>query len=122
MVYGLWALAALHPSMGTLFEPVMRKPTLLTRSHLAVLAGVQLLGPALLAVQRMRGVDVNVTSVIFGTALLSALVVGHLVRMVRERSEMEHAAEHDGLTGLPAASCSTTASPSPCPPPTSARA
>jgi diguanylate cyclase (GGDEF)-like protein len=101
VVYGLWAAAALHPSMGTLFEPVLRKQSSLTRSHLLVLAGVQLLGPTMLAVQGLRGADVNVSSVIFGTAVLSALVVGHLVRMLRERSEMEHAAEHDGLTGLP---------------------
>jgi diguanylate cyclase (GGDEF)-like protein len=101
VVYGLWALAALHPSMATLFDPVMRKPSSLSRAHLGVLAGVQLLGPILIAVQRVRGKNPDVTTVIVGTAVLSALVVGHLVRMVRERSEMEHAAEHDGLTGLP---------------------
>jgi diguanylate cyclase (GGDEF)-like protein len=103
LVYGLWALAALHPSMGTLFEPVLRKAGSLTRSHFVTLAGVQLLGPILLAVQRLRGQTVNVATVIFGTAILSALVVGHLVHMVHQRSELEHAAEHDGLTGLPRA-------------------
>ena len=101
VVYGLWALAALHPSMATLFEPVMRKPSSLTRGHLAVLAGLQLLGPVLLCIQRIRGAHVDVTTVIVVTAVISALVVAHLVRMVRERAEMEHAAEHDGLTGLP---------------------
>jgi diguanylate cyclase (GGDEF)-like protein len=101
LVYGLWGLAAMHPSMGSLFEPVLRKASTLTRGHFFALAIVQLLGPMLLAVQRLRGVDVNVASVIFGTAMLSALVVGHLVHMVHERSSLEHAAEHDGLTGLP---------------------
>ncbi|MEY2477328.1 MAG: diguanylate cyclase [Actinomycetota bacterium] len=101
LVYGLWGLAAMHPSMGSLFEPVVRKASSLTRSHFVGLGIVQLLGPLLLAVQRLRGVDVNVVSVIFGTALLSALVVGHLVHMVHERSQLEHAAEYDGLTGLP---------------------
>ncbi|MDQ1374103.1 MAG: hypothetical protein QOJ09_1441 [Actinomycetota bacterium] len=101
LVYGLWGLAAMHESMGTLFEPVLRKASSLTRSHFVGLAVVQLLGPMLLAVQRLRGVEVNVATVIFGTAMLSALVVGHLVHMVHERSELEHAAEHDGLTGLP---------------------
>jgi diguanylate cyclase (GGDEF)-like protein len=101
LVYGLWGLAAMHDSMGSLFEPVLRKASSLTRSHFVGLAFVQLLGPVLLAVQRLRGVEVNVATVIFGTALLSALVVGHLVHMVHERSELEHAAEHDGLTGLP---------------------
>jgi diguanylate cyclase (GGDEF)-like protein len=104
LVYGLWGLAALHPSMRTLFEPVLRKAGSLTRSHFFILATVQLLGPILLAIQRLRGKeDVNVATVILGTAVLSALVVGHLVHMVHQRSELEHAAEHDGLTNLPRA-------------------
>ena len=101
LVYGLWGLAAMHPSMGTLFEPVVRKASSMTRGHFISLGIIQLLGPLLLATQRLRGIDVNVVSVIFGTAILSALVVGHLVHMVHERSQLEHAAEYDGLTGLP---------------------
>jgi diguanylate cyclase (GGDEF)-like protein len=101
LVYGLWAIAALHPSMGTLFEPVLRRAGSLGRDHLAVLTSVQLLGPVLLGIQTLRGASPNVAGVILGTGLISALVVGHLVRMVHERSVIEHAAQHDELTGLP---------------------
>ena len=101
LVYGLWAMAALHPSMGTLFEPVLRRAGSLGRDHLAVLTSVQLLGPVLLGVQTLRGANPDVAGVILGTGLISALVVGHLVRMVHERAVIEHAAQHDELTGLP---------------------
>jgi diguanylate cyclase (GGDEF)-like protein len=54
-------------------------------------------------VQAIRGEVVDVPAAIVGTALLSALVVAVLVRMVRERAQLEKQARHDELTGLPRA-------------------
>src|SRR5205823_13604156 len=44
LAYGLWTLAALHPSMGGLFEPVRGSTPLLSRAQLAALAGTLLIG------------------------------------------------------------------------------
>jgi diguanylate cyclase (GGDEF)-like protein len=99
--YGLWAAAALHPSMGQLFDPPERIPPRIGAPQLAVLGLVQLLGPALLAVQTARGIKGSIPSVVGGTGLLSALVVVHLTIGLRARARVEHAAHHDELTGLP---------------------
>jgi diguanylate cyclase (GGDEF)-like protein len=102
LAYGLWAAAALHPSMGTLFDPPARRINHLGTSHLVLFTTAQLLGPALLAIQavRLKG-NVDLVSAIVGTAVMSAMVVLLLVRMVRERAQLELQARHDDLTGLP---------------------
>jgi diguanylate cyclase (GGDEF)-like protein len=43
----------------------------------------------------------DLRTIALGSALLSGLVVAHLVRLVQERAHVEHAAQHDDLTGLP---------------------
>ena len=103
LAYGMFGGAALHPSMGTLFDPPARRLTDLDVGHIALLTTAQLLAPFLLAVQAIRGEVVDVPAAIVGTALLSALVVAVLVRMVRERAQLEKQARHDELTGLPRA-------------------
>jgi diguanylate cyclase (GGDEF)-like protein len=89
--------------MGTLFDPPARRLTDLDVGHIVLLTTAQLLAPFLLAVQAIRGEVVDVAAAIVGTALLSALVVAVLVRMVRERAQLEKQARHDELTGLPRA-------------------
>jgi diguanylate cyclase (GGDEF)-like protein len=103
LAYGMFGGAALHPSMGTLFDPPVRRLSDLDVGHIVLLTTAQLLAPLLLAVQAMRGEVVDVPAAIVGTALLSALVVAMLVRMVRERAQLEIQARHDELTGLPRA-------------------
>jgi diguanylate cyclase (GGDEF)-like protein len=101
LTYGLWAAAALHPSMGTLFEPPARKLTHLGTGHLVLFTTAPLLGPAVAAMQTILRGGVDVSSAIAGTGILSAIVVVLLVRMVRERAQLELQARHDDLTGLP---------------------
>ncbi|MCU1451131.1 MAG: diguanylate cyclase/phosphodiesterase with sensor(s) [Acidimicrobiales bacterium] len=103
LAYGMFAGAALHPSMGTLFDPPARRLSDLDVGHIILLTTAQLLAPFLLAVQAVRGEVVDVPAAIVGTAVLSALVVLVLVRMVRERAQLELQARHDELTGLPRA-------------------
>ena len=103
LAYGIFAGAALHPSMGTLFDPPARRLSDLDIGHIVLLTTAQLLAPFLLAVQAIRGQVVDVPAAIAGTAILSALVVAVLVRMVRERAQLEIQARHDELTGLPRA-------------------
>ncbi|HKN38703.1 MAG TPA: hypothetical protein VJ456_06310, partial [Acidimicrobiia bacterium] len=103
LAFGLFGGAALHPSMGTLFDPPARRLSVLDVGHIALLTTAQLLAPLMLAVQAVRGGGMDVPAAIVGTGLLSGLVVAVLVRMVRERAKLEIQARHDELTGLPRA-------------------
>ena len=99
--YGLWGLAAMHPSMGDMFEPTPRVPPAVGFLRLTALAFAAMLGPVVLAVQSVRHVPVGMPSLAFVAACLPGLVVVLLVRLVRERTALEHQARHDDLTGLP---------------------
>jgi diguanylate cyclase (GGDEF)-like protein len=99
--YGLCALAALHPSMGGLFEPVRGTAPLLSRAQLAALAGALLLGPALLTAQVLDHRKPADLPIIIGSAVLTALVIARMARFVQAREKVQQAASHDELTSLP---------------------
>ena len=99
--YGLWAAAALHPSMGGLFEPVQKTARRLSTMQLAALAATLLLGPLLLTIRTAFGMTGGNLSIIVGSTVLTALVMGRLTRFVQFREEVEQAASHDSLTSLP---------------------
>jgi diguanylate cyclase (GGDEF)-like protein len=101
LAYGLWALAALHPSMGGLFEPVRGSAPLLSGAQLGALAAALLIGPALLAVQTWNHSEGGDIAIVIGSAALTALVVARLARFVQAREEVAQAASHDELTSLP---------------------
>jgi diguanylate cyclase (GGDEF)-like protein len=101
LAYGLWALAALHPSMGGLFEPVRRTAPRLSRAQLAALTGALLIGPALLAIETLAHSQSGDLGIVIGSATLTALVVARMARFVQAREEVEQAASHDELTSLP---------------------
>ncbi|HZQ84169.1 MAG TPA: EAL domain-containing protein [Acidimicrobiales bacterium] len=99
--YGLWGVAALHPSMGDLFEPAPRVPPAVGWLRLGALSAAAMLGPVVLAVQSVRRVPLGMPGFAVIVACLPGVVVVLLVRMVRERTALEHQARHDDLTGLP---------------------
>ena len=101
LAYGLWAVAALHPSMGGLFEPVRGSAPLLSRVQLAALAAALLIGPTLLAIGIFVGRDHSDGAIVIGSADLTALVIARLARFVQAREEVQQAASHDELTSLP---------------------
>jgi diguanylate cyclase (GGDEF)-like protein len=101
LAYGLWALAALHPSMGGLFEPVRGNAPLLSGAQLGALAGALLIGPALLAIETLSHSEHGDLAIVIGSAVLTALVVARMARFVQAREEVEQAASHDELTSLP---------------------
>jgi diguanylate cyclase (GGDEF)-like protein len=98
------AAAALHPSMTLLAVPAAPPPPTLGRRRLAVLAGVSLLTPALLAMEAVAGLPIDVPVVASGSALLAVLVVlrmGGLVKaLTGALATLQHQALHDVLTGL----------------------
>lgn len=114
---GLWLIAyiafgtaALHPSMGALFEPHPIAIALLGPLRLVLLGAAMLVGPVLLTVGRTES-DAIVLVVAGATALLSVLVLTRLAGMVRilardiERrktleEQLSYQAFHDPLTGL----------------------
>jgi|GEM_PF-7019551 len=101
LAYGLWALAALHPSMGGLFEPVRGTAPLLSRAQLTALAGALLIGPALLAIEPLIGSEHGNLAIVIGSVALTGLVIARLARFVQAREKVEQAASHDELTSLP---------------------
>ena len=88
----LFGAAALHPSMATLFEPVIRVEARLTRPRLALLAGASLVAPFILALQAIRGEPINAPLFVVGSATLFLLVVARMAGMMRAR---ERAADRE---------------------------
>ena len=85
LFFSLFGATMLHPSMSTLFEPVLRIEARLTRPRLALLAGASLMAPAVLALQAARGETINAPLFVVGSATLFLLVVARMAGMMRAR-------------------------------------
>ena len=108
--YLVFGTAALHPTMGAVFEPKPVAVALLGPVRLALLGAAMLIGPVLLTVQQ-AGAESIVIVVAAATAVVSILVltrlagmVGQLARDIERRTVLEaqlsYQAFHDPLTGL----------------------
>jgi signal transduction histidine kinase len=77
LYYAALGLAALHPSMVSLSEPV---PTAarLTRSRLVALAGASLMAPAVLVIQAARGEPIDVAVIAGGSVVLFLLALARM--------------------------------------------
>jgi diguanylate cyclase (GGDEF)-like protein len=96
--FALVAGAAVHPSLRGRSGPSAR-PAPLGPLQVGLLGVTVVVGPAVV-IYRYADVGNWVIAAVGGPALVSLLVVAHLARLVRERSELEHASTHDPLTGL----------------------
>ncbi len=97
--YVLWGVAALHPSMRSLSEPrsTARQPRL-HAVRVLFLGAALLTAPTVLLIQRTRGERIDAVPIAIAAALLSALVLERLARLVRgldrlRREEREARAE-----------------------------
>jgi signal transduction histidine kinase len=70
-------LAALHPSMVTLSEPVVVTARL-TRPRLVALAGASLMAPAVLVIQAARGEPIDVAVIAGGSVVLFLLALARM--------------------------------------------
>jgi signal transduction histidine kinase len=77
LYYAALGLAALHPSMVTLSEPVPAT-TRLTRSRLVALAGASLMAPAVLVIQAARGEPIDVAVIAGGSVVLFLLALARM--------------------------------------------
>ncbi|MFC9394648.1 aminotransferase class I/II-fold pyridoxal phosphate-dependent enzyme [Streptomyces sp. NPDC057027] len=85
-----WGLAALHPSMTGLTEPVPEPPPRVAERRLALLAGASLIAPALLLLQSLRhdqNKDIAVIAIF--SALTFLLVLARLWGMMSDHGKAE---------------------------------
>ena len=109
--YVLWGAAALHPGMARLTHPVQFGRTPFTTGRLAVLGGFVLLPAALLIGRAVAGIDVNLTTLVVGSVVLSLLVMARMACDIDEiqatarqrdslRNDLFRRATLDHVTGL----------------------
>jgi signal transduction histidine kinase len=81
--YVLWGVAALHPSMRQLSEPIRGGGPRVTRVRFAMLAGALTAAPAILLIQSATGSSVDATAIAVGGGMLCALVLLRLMGVIR---------------------------------------
>jgi diguanylate cyclase (GGDEF)-like protein len=107
----LWGASALHPSMREIARPVPDQEVRFSAWRLLVLTGASLMAPAVLVVEWLSGMPIDVPAVAAGSVVLFMLVIARLATVVgdlrstlAQRSllerELERRALHDPLTGL----------------------
>ncbi|MEK6190918.1 MAG: EAL domain-containing protein [Chloroflexota bacterium] len=106
-----WGAAALHPSMRHVADPVEPGDVPFSAGRLVLLAGASLMAPAVLVIEGVTGVPINIPVIAVGCVVLFLLVVARLSGVVSDlrttlhqrkilEAELERRALHDPLTGL----------------------
>ena len=106
-----WGVAALHPSMRYVADPVEAGDVRFSAWRLVLLAGASLMAPAALVVQGITGQPIDIPVIATGCIVLFLLVIARLGGVVNDlrstlrqrqvlEAELERRALHDPLTGL----------------------
>lgn len=109
--YVAWGAAALHPSMTKLSDPVLSPETRFRGLRLVAIIVATTIAPAILAVQQMTDVHIDVWAVAIGAVVMSTLVVLRMNLAIEQiatahraletlQDELAVQATHDPLTGL----------------------
>ena len=107
----LWGASALHPSMSHMADSVKPTDARLSVARLVLLAGGSLIAPAVLVIEGVTGVEINVPVIAAACIVLFLLVIARLTGVVSDlrrtlsqrrvlEAELERRALHDPLTGL----------------------
>ncbi len=106
-----WGVAALHPSMRYVADPVEAGDVRFSAGRLVLLAAASLMAPAVLVVQGVNHSPIDVPIIATGCIVLFLLVILRLAGVVNDlrstlqqrrvlEEELERRALHDPLTGL----------------------
>jgi diguanylate cyclase (GGDEF)-like protein/PAS domain S-box-containing protein len=89
--YVLFGMAALHPSMTTLSEPVPDHKTRPTWWRLVLVLGASLMVPGSLVLQSTLGDHIDVHVIVGGAVVLFLLMTARVAIMIKERERTERA-------------------------------
>lgn len=109
--YVAWGAAALHPSMTRVAAPSTEVALGFSWARLTAFSVATLTAPAVLAVESLAHVRLDVWAVVVGSVVMFSLVVirmyvaiHQIARVNQQRAQLEdelvHRAAHDALTGL----------------------
>jgi diguanylate cyclase (GGDEF)-like protein len=99
--FGLWAAAAIHPSLRRPFDTATVRDSRDVPARAALLGTVVLIVPLLAGVQALSGSSPRVDVLVVGATSLPLAVVLRMSYQLFERARAEYVAQHDALTGLP---------------------
>jgi diguanylate cyclase (GGDEF)-like protein len=106
-----WGVAALHPSMRYVADPVEAGEVRFSLWRMLLLAGASVMAPAVLVIQGASGQSIDIGVIAAGSVVLFLLVIARLGGVVNDlrstleqrhvlEAELERRALHDPLTGL----------------------
>jgi diguanylate cyclase (GGDEF)-like protein len=106
-----WGVAALHPSMRYVADPVEAGEVRFSLWRMLLLAGASVMAPAVLVIQGASGQPIDIGVIATGSVVLFLLVMARLGGVVNDlrstleqrqvlEAELERRALHDPLTGL----------------------
>jgi diguanylate cyclase len=105
VAYTLPVVAALHPSARDVTAAAEHRRSTLRPLMLALLSGVSLIAPGILALQVVRGRVTDGLAIAIGSTALFMLVVTRMAQLVRhvesQAAQLRDLATIDELTGLP---------------------
>lgn len=84
LAYVVWAAAALHPSMRSLYAASFTRGTRISGRRIALLAAAAGLGPGILGIQELRGEQADVAALVAGALVLFSLVLLRMASLVRQ--------------------------------------
>ena len=93
--------AYLHPECMTAFSPAVITSSEVNVRRSLISFSVVLVGPVLIGIDLMTGLELSLPLVTVGSSALSLVVAIHLLGLVRRWVAVEHQGQHDPLTNLP---------------------
>jgi diguanylate cyclase (GGDEF)-like protein len=99
--FGFAAAAVLHHQLAETFAPTVIRNSEVDARRSLVSFLVVLVGPILVGVNLVTDLDLSLPVLTVGSSMISLLVAGHLLQLVRHWVAVEHQGQHDPLTNLP---------------------
>ena len=93
--------AYLHPDCTTAFSPAVITTSEVNVRRSLISFSVVLVGPVLIGIDLMTGLELSLPLVTVGSSALSLVVAIHLLGLIRRWVAVEHQGQHDPLTNLP---------------------